>query len=122
MVVVIDHFTRWIEVKALASITSKKAKDFFYDDIIYRFGIPKILISNNGMQFNSKEFPNFCEELGIKQRFTSLGYPQTNGATEVTNKTILQGLKWKNLILAKVIGLKNSQMLYGLIGQPLAEQ
>lgn len=48
LVVVIDHFTRWIEVKALATITARKVKDFFYEDVICRFGILKILDSNNG--------------------------------------------------------------------------
>lgn len=47
----------------------------------------------NGKQFDSKEFREFYEELGIEQRFTSVAYPQTNGTTEVTNRTILQGLK-----------------------------
>lgn len=48
LVVAIDHFTRWIEVKALASIAATKMKEFFYEDIICSFEIPKILISSNG--------------------------------------------------------------------------
>lgn len=55
LVVAFNHFTKWIEIKALSSITAKKVKDFFYKDIIYRFGIPK-LISDNGKQFDSKKF------------------------------------------------------------------
>ncbi|KAI5654153.1 hypothetical protein M9H77_31340 [Catharanthus roseus] len=50
-------------------------------------------LSDNGKQFYSKEFWSFCEELEIEQRFTSVGYPQMKGSIEVTNKTILQGLK-----------------------------
>lgn len=95
MVVAIDYFTRWIEVKALASITTRKVRDFFYEDVIYQFRIQKILILNNGKQFDSIEFRDFCEELGIKQRFTCVGYPQTNGAIEVTNRTILKRLEKK---------------------------
>lgn len=67
LVVVIDHFTRWIEVKALATITLRKVKDFFYEEIICRFGIPKILISYNRKQFDSKEFCDFYDELEIEQ-------------------------------------------------------
>ncbi|KAI5661430.1 hypothetical protein M9H77_20753 [Catharanthus roseus] len=40
-----------------------------------------------------RAFRDFCEELGIEQHFISVGYLQTNGATKVTNRTILQGLK-----------------------------
>lgn len=48
LVVAIDHFTRGVEMKALTSITAWKVKSFFFfEDIIYRFGIPKILISKN---------------------------------------------------------------------------
>lgn len=93
MILAIDHFTRWIEVKTLANITAKKDKKFFYKDAICRFRIPKILISNNGKQSDPKKFRELCEELGIQQRSTSVAHARTNGATEVTNRTILQGLK-----------------------------
>lgn len=43
LIVAIDYVTRWIEGKALASITARKVKEFFYEDIICRFRIPKIL-------------------------------------------------------------------------------
>lgn len=56
LVVASDHFTRCIEVKTLASIIAKKFKDLFYEDVICRFGIQKILILENGKQFDSKEF------------------------------------------------------------------
>lgn len=64
--VAIDHFTKCVEVKALASIATKKVKDFFYKEVICWFGIPKILISDNNKQFNSKEFQSFCEQLEIE--------------------------------------------------------
>lgn len=67
LILAIDHFTRWIEVKALASIIARKVKEFFYGDVICQFGIPKILISDNDKQFDSKEFRDFCEKLGIEQ-------------------------------------------------------
>ncbi|XP_038971178.1 uncharacterized protein LOC120104328 [Phoenix dactylifera] len=58
-----------------------------------KFGLPRILLSDNGRQFDNVRFREFCFELGIDHRFTSVFYPQTNGETEVTNRTILQGLK-----------------------------
>lgn len=48
------------------------------------------MIFDKGKKFDSKKFRDFCEELGIEQQFISVRYPQTNGATEVTNRTILQ--------------------------------
>ncbi len=68
-------------------------RDFVCKSIICRFGLPRILISDNGRQFDNVHFREFCSELGIDHRFTSVAHPQTNGKTEVTNRTILQGLK-----------------------------
>ena len=51
------------------------------------------MITDNGKQFDNDKFKVFCSELGIKLRFTSVAHPQTNGQTEVTNRTIMQGLK-----------------------------
>lgn len=63
LVVAIDYFTRWAEVKALASITSKQVQEFFWEDVICRYGIPKVLITDNGRKFDSKTFKDFCEGL-----------------------------------------------------------
>lgn len=41
LIVAIDHFTQWVEVRALATITAKKVKEFFYEDIICSSGFPK---------------------------------------------------------------------------------
>ncbi|GKA00958.1 reverse transcriptase domain-containing protein, partial [Tanacetum coccineum] len=51
------------------------------------------IISDNGKQFANNPFREWCEELKIKQNFTSVAYPKANGQTEVTNRIILQGLK-----------------------------
>ena len=48
---------------------------------------------DNPKQFDNDNFKGFCSELGIKLRFISVAHPQTNGKTEVTNRTIIQGLK-----------------------------
>lgn len=89
LVVAVDYFTRWIEVKALSSITSKKIQDFCWEDIICQCSIYKILITKSSLM----QRRDFCEGLGIEQQFTSVAYSQTNGFAEVTNRIILRGLK-----------------------------
>ncbi|XP_038978249.1 uncharacterized protein LOC120108653, partial [Phoenix dactylifera] len=93
LVVYIDYFTKWVEAEPAVRITEQKMQDFIWKSIICRFGLPYILISDNGRQFDNARFREFCSELGIDHRFTSVAHPQTNGETEVTNRTILQGLK-----------------------------
>ncbi|XP_015937141.1 uncharacterized protein LOC107462965 [Arachis duranensis] len=61
--------------------------------VITRFGIPEVVISDNGTQFTDKKFTEFLSGLGIRQRFSSVEHPQTNGQVESANKVILSGLK-----------------------------
>ena len=53
-----------------------------------------MIISDNGRQFDSQGFKDFCSSLGIKNQFSSPGNPQANGQTEeVTNRTLLKIIK-----------------------------
>ncbi|XP_077249538.1 uncharacterized protein LOC143889247 [Tasmannia lanceolata] len=62
-------------------------------DLVKRFGIPRVLITDNGRQFDCRNFQKFYSDLKIEQRFTSMSHPQTNGQTKVTNRILLQGIK-----------------------------
>ena len=52
-----------------------------------------MLISDNGIQFDSKAFRKYCSDLGIKNRYSTPAYPQGNGQAEAVNKVIMNGLK-----------------------------
>lgn len=52
-------------------------------------------MSNNELQFDSNVFREYCTSLGITNRYSSPAYSQINGQAEVTNKTIVNGLKKK---------------------------
>ena len=58
-----------------------------------RFGVPNSLISDNGLQFDNKAFHAFCSDLSIKNKYSTLAYPQSNGQVEATNKAIMNKLK-----------------------------
>ncbi|GJU96073.1 reverse transcriptase domain-containing protein [Tanacetum coccineum] len=93
LVIAIDYFTKWVEAAPLATITGKNILKFVWTNIVCHFGIPGIIISDNGKQFSKNPFRDWCTELNIKQQFTSVAHPQANGQTEVTNRILLQGLK-----------------------------
>jgi transposase InsO family protein len=61
----VDKFTKWIEVKPAASITTVKVVEFI-KEIMYRFGVPDNIIMDNGTQFTAREFKDFYADLGIK--------------------------------------------------------
>ena len=52
-----------------------------------------MLISYNGLQFDSKMFRGYCNELGITNKYSTLAYPQGNEQAEAVNKVIVNGLK-----------------------------
>jgi len=66
LLVAIDYFTKWVEAEALATITEARIQNFVWKNIICRFRIPQTIISDNGWQFNSQSFMDFCLGLGIK--------------------------------------------------------
>ena len=88
-----DYFTKQFEAESLANIRDVDAKRFFLKNIVTRFGIPHTLISNNGLQFDSKAFKRYCYDLGITNRYFALAYSRGNGQDEVVNKVIVSGLK-----------------------------
>ena len=48
LLVAIDYFTKWVKAEPLAAITEGKIQGFVWKSIVYRFGIPKTIISDNG--------------------------------------------------------------------------
>jgi transposase InsO family protein len=71
--VAVDKFTKWIEVKLATSITAAKAVEFI-KEIMYKFGIPNNIITDNGTQFTVREFKDFCVDSGIKINYASVSH------------------------------------------------
>jgi transposase InsO family protein len=65
----------------------------FFTDIIYRFGVPNSIITDNGSQFTGRKFLEFCDKFHIRVDWAAVAHPQTNGQVERANGMILQGLK-----------------------------
>ena len=55
-----DYFTKWVEAEPLANIRDVDEKRFVWKNIVTRFGVPKVLISDNGLKFDSKVFRKYC--------------------------------------------------------------
>ncbi|RVW74067.1 Transposon Tf2-11 polyprotein [Vitis vinifera] len=100
LLVATDYFSKWVEAEAYASIKDKDVTKFVWKNIVCRFGIPQIIIADNGPQFDSIAFRNFCSELNIRNSYSTPRYPQSNGQAEATNKTLINALK-KRLEQAK---------------------
>jgi ribonuclease HI len=92
VVVAVEYFSKWIEAKPLATITSVTVQNFFWQNIICRFGVPKAITVDNGTQFDAEAFKGFCEQIGTKIHFASVRHPESNGLVERANGIIMTGI------------------------------
>jgi transposase InsO family protein len=94
VLVAIDKFTKWIEYKPIASLTSAKAVEFI-QDIIFRLGIPNSIITDLGSNFTSSDFFDFCEQRSIQIKYALVAHPRANGQVQRSNGMILDALRKK---------------------------
>ena len=89
----INYFTKWVEAKPVTTITEAKVTSFMWKNIICRFGVPHVIILDNGKQFDNPKFQKFCQELEVKNHYSSPRHLQANGQTKVMNKNLLKIIK-----------------------------
>ena len=110
--VAIDYFTKWVEAVSYKSVTQVMVAWFLKHNIIYRYGVPGELITNNGMNLNGKMIQQLYQQFKIEHRNSVPYRPQMNGAVEAANKNIKK-------ILVKMtdtrIGTSTFHLLYAYI-------
>jgi transposase InsO family protein len=90
--VAVEYFSKWIEVKPLAIITLVTVQKFFWQNIVYRFGVPKAITMDNETQFDAEAFKKLCIQIGTKIHFASVRHPESNGLVERANDIIMTGI------------------------------
>ncbi|MCH80654.1 gypsy retrotransposon integrase-like protein [Trifolium medium] len=93
LIVDVDYCTKWVEAEALAKITAANVIKFFKRNILAGFGVPQSVVTDNGSQFIDRKIQQMMENFKIKQQFSSVEHPQTNGQAKAANRVILRGLK-----------------------------
>jgi hypothetical protein len=79
MLVAVDKFTKWVEAAPVTTQDSIAAINFI-KSIVFHFGVPYSIITDNGTNFTSKEFKSYYEGLGIKLKF-ACGAPKDKWAS-----------------------------------------
>jgi hypothetical protein len=92
VLVAIDKFTKWIEVKPVTCPKADKVLDFL-DELVHRYGLPHHIITDLGSNFNNNQFWEYCENSGIDIRYVSVAHPRANGQVERANGMVLDALK-----------------------------
>lgn len=90
--VIVDAHSKWLEVYPMKSTTSFKTIECLRD-CFARFGLPVLLVSDNGPQFTSHEFKVFMDSNGIKHKTTAPFKPSSNGQAERYVFTLKQSLR-----------------------------
>ena len=95
--VVGDFYSKMIFVWHLPASQSNANKVVsLLKEMFSEHGIPEVLHSDNGPQYVSAQFTDFCISWGITHETSSLYYPQSNGFTEACIKSVNHALHWAN--------------------------
>ena len=124
---------KWIEVSPSRTTTDLVIIKFLEANILSRFGCPRKIITDNASEFNSKKMVDFCHKYHICLGHSTSYYPQGNGITESSNKSLVNIIKkllednkksWHNKLVhalwvdrmktKKSIGMSPYQLVYGM--------
>ena len=93
ILVATSYCTKSVEAKALRDNTVASTTKFLYEQIWCRFGCPIELISDQGSHFLNVVIHDLTAHYAVVHKKSTLYYPQANGLTESTNKTLQNVLK-----------------------------
>jgi transposase InsO family protein len=74
----IDTFIKWMEAMPVVNITQEAAIKFM-QSIIYKFGVPRRVLIDNGTQFKGAKFIRCCVDFNIQHQPSSAVHPEMNG-------------------------------------------
>ncbi|XP_019160668.1 PREDICTED: uncharacterized protein LOC109157214 [Ipomoea nil] len=93
ILVATDYFSKWAEAVGLKEVKEENVADFLRVHIVYRFGIPRYILTDNGKPFDNMLIDKICKLFDFKQRNSSAYYAAANGLAEAFNKTLCNLLK-----------------------------
>ena len=104
LLVVVDKFTEWVEAEPVSKCDAATAVQFM-KKVIFRFGFPHSIITDNGTNLSKGAMKEFCQHEHILLDVSSVAHPQSNGQAERANQEILKGIKpWLMFPLQRMSG------------------
>ena len=113
----VDCFTRWTEAFPLPDKTAQSVADAFFNQIVCRFGMPSVIHSDQGWEFENKIMQELCLLGGSHKTRTTPYHPESDGMVELFNRTLLMMLAmfagknrddWDDLLTAVMMAYRSS--------------
>lgn len=116
LLTVVDRFSRWPEAFPIENMTAETCARVFCDNWIARFGVPTILTTDRGRQFESTLFDALSKLIGMQRNRTTAYHPQSNGLVERFHRQLKAALKchddtWTEALPLVLLGIRNTVKL-----------
>lgn len=110
----IDRFSRWPEAYPIPNQTAETISETFFSGWIARFGVPEIITTDRGANFESSLFSSLCRFLGTERNRTTSYHPIANGCIERFHRHLKSALmchedhRWTETLPAVLLGIRAS--------------
>ena len=117
VLVMVDCFSRWTEACPLPDKTAHSVADAFFNQVVCRFGMPIVIHSDQGREFENKSMQELCILCGSHKTRTTPYHPESDGLVERFNRTLLMMLAmfagknredWDDLLPAVMMAYRSS--------------
>ena len=108
---IVDAFSKWIDVYPVPNTTSLQTIHCLLN-FISVYGIPKMIVSDNGPQFTSATFDQFCRENGINHKCTPPYHPASNGQVERIVQELKKALRVRPVGISERVQLSRFLFAY----------
>lgn len=92
ILIVLDQLSRYVLLKPLKNATALALVKYLEEEVFLRFGVPEMIFTDNGRQFESNLLKHLLIKYGVNHDFTPKYHPQPN-VSERTNRSILEAIR-----------------------------
>ena len=92
ILIIVDHNTKFHFLHPLKKFTSSRICDYLENYLFYTFGVPEVILTDNGSQFRSASFEAFLTRFGVTHLCTAIYSPQAN-ASERLNRSVIAAIR-----------------------------
>ena len=91
---IVDKFSKWaIVIPCTKHMSTKQLIDLLWSRVFSYAGLPESIVGDRDTRLRAREFRALCAHLQVRMKLSVAYHPQTDGATEIFNKTLIRMLR-----------------------------